>query len=153
MSPVVSTIGTPFHSTSKFLVDLLQPTLNKNQIRVKNSTSFVEEAKAWQIAADEIQVSFDVVNLYPSIPINKAIDAMMKMIIDDFDDIKTRTKLEVSDIRRLIELCLHKCYFLWENDIYVIDNAGPIGLSLSWLLWPNHISNFLKIKLSRMQWN
>ena len=30
----------------------------------------------------------------------------------------------------LIELCLSRCYFLYENDIYEIEDAGPIGLSL-----------------------
>jgi len=130
MRPVVSTIGTPFHSTSEFLVQLLQPMLNKNQIRVKNSTSFVEEAQTWEISPGEVQCSYDVVNLYPSVPIKKAIESMMEMIHDDWDDISTQTNLSEADIRNLLELCLQKCYFLWENDIYVIDDAGPIGLSL-----------------------
>ena len=45
MRPVVSTVGTAFYGTSKFLVDLLQPTLNKNLTRVNNSTSFADEAR------------------------------------------------------------------------------------------------------------
>ena len=56
MRTVVSTIGTPFYGTSKHLVQLIQPTLNKNEIRVVNSASFVEEAKGWEIAEDEVQV-------------------------------------------------------------------------------------------------
>ena len=130
MRPVVSTIGTPFYGSSKFLVDLIQPTLNKNEIRVKNSTCFVEEAKTWSISPDEVQVSYNVVNLYPSVPIKKAISAMIELINEDFQDIQTRTKLTVADIKILLELCLGKCYFLWEDKIYVIEDAGPIGLSL-----------------------
>ena len=130
MRNVVSTVGTPFHGTSKYLVDIIQPTLNKNKIRVKNSTTFVDEAKQWIIEHDEIQVSYDVVALYPSIPVKKAIDATIKLLEHDLEDMRTRTKLTITDIRKLLELCLNKCYFLYNDNIHVIDDAGPIGLSL-----------------------
>ena len=130
MRTVVSTIGTVSHGTSAFLVDLIQPTLDKNEIRIKNSSSFVEEAKTWVISQNEVQVSFDVVALYPSVPIAKAIDVMMDIISDDFEDVKTRTNLDISDIRILLQLCLAKCYFLWQDELYEIDDTGPIGLSL-----------------------
>ena len=87
MRTVVSTIGTVSHGTSAFLVDLIQPTLDKNEIRIKNSSSFVEEAKTWDISQNEVQVSFDVVSLYPSVPIARAIDVMMDIISNDFEDV------------------------------------------------------------------
>ena len=130
MRPVVSTVGTAFYGTSKFLVDLLQPTLNKNLTRVKNSTSFTDEAREWSIAEDEVQVSYDVVNLYPSVPIGRSIEVVMDLVSDNYDEISQRTKLSVSDIGKLLNLCLSKCYFLWDNKIFVIEDAGPIGLSL-----------------------
>jgi len=130
MRPVVSTLGTPFYGSSKYLVDLIQPTLNKNETRIKNSACFVEEAKNWNISPEETQVSYDVINLYPSVPIGKAITCVVDIINDDFTDVKTRTNLTIVDIKILLELCLSKCYFLYENAIYVIKDAGPIGLSL-----------------------
>ena len=63
MRLVVSTIGTPPHGISAYLVKVIQHTLNKNKTRLKNSTSFVEEAKSWNISPTEVQVSYDVVNL------------------------------------------------------------------------------------------
>ena len=130
MRTVVSTIGTVSHSMSKMLVKLIQPTLNKNSTRITNSTSFVCEAKSWNIEVNEIQVSYDVVALYPSIPISKAIKAIMDILHDDAVAIRSRTKLELADIKLMIELCLSKCYFLYESSIFTIDDAGPIGLSL-----------------------
>lgn len=130
MRTVVSTIGTAFHGTSAYLVELLQPTLNKNEIRVKNSSSFVEQAGTWTIDSDEIQVSYDVVALYPSVPIKRAIDAIMIILENDLLDLRSRTKLDMDDIRELLQLCLSKCYFLWNDKFYLIDDAGPIGLSL-----------------------
>ena len=114
MRTVVSTIGTAFYGTSKFLVDLIQPTLDKNEIRVKNSQSFVNEAKTWSISCDEVQTSYDVVALYPSVPIKKAIPAMVDIINSDFESVSTRTKLTIEDIRALMTLCLSKCYFFWK---------------------------------------
>ena len=45
MRVVVSTVGTPSYGASKLLVNLIQPLLNKNEVRIKNSSSFVNEAK------------------------------------------------------------------------------------------------------------
>ena len=130
MRTVVSTVGTVSHGIAEHLVQLIQPTLDKNQTRLKNSTTFVSEAREWDIETNEIQVSYDVVALYPSVPIQKAIDAITDILHDDIDHIKERTRLNLADIRMLIELCLSRCYFLYENDIYEIEDAGPIGLSL-----------------------
>ena len=149
MRPVVSTVGTAFYGTSKYLVDLLQPTLNKNLTRVKNSTSFAEEAREWSIAEDEIQVSYDVVNLYPSVPIGRSIKVVMDLVSDNYDEISERTKLSVLDIEKLLKLCLSKCYFLWDNKIFVIEDAGPIGLSLMVTMAEAYLQ-FLEAKALRM---
>ena len=70
MRVIVSTIGTPPYGISKYLVDIIQPTLNKNQHKVKNSKSFVSQAQTWKIEPDEIQVymmSQTFIHQYPSI--------------------------------------------------------------------------------------
>ena len=63
MRLIVSTKDTPPYGISKYLVDVIQPTLNKNHHKVKNSRSFVSQAHTWKIEPDEIQVSYDVTNL------------------------------------------------------------------------------------------
>ncbi|XP_065683266.1 uncharacterized protein LOC136096059 [Hydra vulgaris] len=79
---------------------------------------------------NEVQVSFDVVNLYPSIPIDEAIPVIIDILNNDIDDLKTQTKLFLVHIHQLIELSLSNCYFLYENKIRTIPISGPIGLSL-----------------------
>ena len=56
MRTIVSTIGTPAYGISKYLVEIIQLTLNKNNNKIQNSTSFVHEAKDWKIEPTEIQV-------------------------------------------------------------------------------------------------
>ena len=68
--------------------------------------------------------------MYPSIPIDKAITVLIDTLNNDLDDLNTRTKLTLTDIHKLTELCLSKSYFLYENKIRLLENAGPIGLSL-----------------------
>ena len=128
---IVSTVGTPAYKTSKYLVHIRQPTLNNNNdITIKNSAAFVEEAKKWKITQIEIQISFDVVAMYPSVPIKKAIIVIMDMLKDDIENLKTRTPLNLKHIKALMELCLENSYFLWNNQIRMLEDSGPIGLSL-----------------------
>ena len=83
--------GTAPYGTSKYLVNIIQPTLNKNKHRVINSSSFVNEAATWETTQEEIQVSFDVTNLYRSIPIDKAITVLIDTLNNDLDDLNTHT--------------------------------------------------------------
>ena len=55
-----------------------------------------------------MQVPYDLANLYPSIPIDKAIDVILQQLSEDYEDLKT-TKLTLVDIQQLIEL--------WDNVI------------------------------------
>ena len=125
MRNIVSTIGTPVHGLSKYLVNIIQPTLDKNEVRLKNSSAFVQRAKNWSISESEVQVSYDVVNMYPSIPIKEAIIIMVVTLNNDHT-IKQRCKLTMNEIKELIELCLSKCYFLWNDNFYELKNSGPI---------------------------
>lgn len=103
MGRIVVTIGAVPYETSKYLIDIIQPTLNKNENQVINSTSFENEAKTWNTNRLEIQVSYDVVNLYLSVPIDKAIAVLIDTLNNDIEKIKTCTKLTLTDIDKLRE--------------------------------------------------
>ena len=45
MQAIVSTSGTPSYNISQYLVELIQPTLNKSKYKITNSSPFVNEAK------------------------------------------------------------------------------------------------------------
>ena len=130
MRALVSTIGSPAYGTLKYLVKIIQSTLNKNKHRVLNSSSFVEEAKEWNISRSEIQTSFDVVNLYPLVPIDEAVAVIIEISNKDIDDLRKQTKLTLTDKHKLIELSLSTNYFIFENRVRILENPGPIGLAL-----------------------
>ena len=58
----------------------------------------------------------------------------MDQLKNDKDDLMKRTKLCLKDIYELAELCLSKCYFLWNNEIRILKNSVPIGLSFMVIL-------------------
>ena len=54
MRATVSTIGKTTLWNIRYLVDIIQPTLSKNQDKATNSRSFVSRVKTWRIKPDEI---------------------------------------------------------------------------------------------------
>ena len=53
----------------------------------------MEEAKKWNISPYKIQTCFDVVNLYPSVPVDEAVAIIIEVLNNDIDDLRKRTKL------------------------------------------------------------
>ena len=53
----------------------------------------------------------------------------MDTLNNDKEHIQERTKLTLTDINKLTELCLSKCYFFYENNLRLFQNSRPIGLS------------------------
>ena len=72
--------------------------LNKNNNKIPKSISFLHEANDWKIEPTEIQVSYDVVNLYPSVPLDRSIQVIVEFLPDDHVQLKKRTKLNLTDI-------------------------------------------------------
>ena len=95
---IVSTIGTVPYGTSKYLVEIIQPTLNKSKRCVINSSSFVNEVATWETTQAEIQVSYDGINLYLSILIDEGITFLMDTLS------KHLYKLPLTDIHKFMEL-------------------------------------------------
>ena len=74
-------------------------------------------------------------------------------MLSDDEELPSRTKLIIMEIKKLIDLCLSNCYFLWENNIHQLDNSGPIGLALmvviSEAFLQHHEANALATALNR----
>ena len=90
---------------------MIQTTLKKSKYKITNSSSIVNEAKNWLVKRNEVQVSYDIINLYASVPINKTLDVLIDQLNNNKDDLMKITKLCLKDISELAELCLRKCYF------------------------------------------
>ena len=95
---------------------MIQLMLNKNNNKVQSSTSFVHKAKEWKIEPTKIQVSYDVINLNPSVLLDKSIRVIIEFLQEDLKQLLiNRTKLNLTDIYQLLELYLSEFYFLCNN--------------------------------------
>ncbi|KAL9961061.1 hypothetical protein ACROYT_G029941 [Oculina patagonica] len=74
LRPINSCIGAPTYELSKYLASLLKHLVNETEYSVKNDKQFAEFVSDQEVADDELVVSFDVVSLFTSIPIDMAID-------------------------------------------------------------------------------
>ena len=71
----------------------------------------------------EVQVSYGLANLNPSVPTDKTIKVLIGTLNNDKEQFKERTKLKLRDIHRLTELCLSNCYFLYENSLRLFQDS------------------------------
>ncbi|XP_065662967.1 uncharacterized protein LOC136085574 [Hydra vulgaris] len=149
MRIIVSTIGSPTNKLSNYLANLIQPTSNLNKTKLRNSKQFVECAQSWYIDPGELQVSFDIVNLYPSIPVKESIDILLEQLRNSP---VFKSKLSFSEIKILLDLCLSNCYFLHESNIHTLEDAGPIGLSLMVVMAESFLQHYEEKALLQAQY-
>ena len=90
----------------------------------------MEEAKEWNISPNEIQTSFDVVNLNPSVPNDEGVSVIIEILNNDIDDLRKRTKLILTDIHKLIELCFSTTYFIFDSRVRILEKSSLIALVL-----------------------
>ena len=91
---------------------------------------FINEAKESTTDTYEIQVSSDDVNLYLLVPLGNAIEEIIEFLLDEYINLTTRTKLNLTNIHKLLEICLCEYYFLYNNDIWKLHYPEPTRLSI-----------------------
>ena len=125
---VVSFIGSPYENVAKTLVPILRKLQGRSGHYVKNSIELKEKMKGWTIQRDEILVSYDVEKLYPSIPIQKALD-LIENLLKCKPDLQEITTMSVQSIMKLLKWTFKLTYCEYGGNHYTLD-CGPIGLSI-----------------------
>jgi hypothetical protein len=81
MRPITSYVDSPWLNISRWLLNELKSIQPLEGLAIKNSIDFIEKVKDITVADDEILVSFDVVSLFPSIPIDEALQNMNDWLV------------------------------------------------------------------------
>jgi hypothetical protein len=129
LRPITSSISFPTYNLSKHLVIVLSP-LIKGRYTVRNSTDFSKRIKDMSISTDEVMVSFDVVSLFTSIPVNLALKITRDKLESD-RELSTRTEMSVSNILKLLEFVLTNSYFTYKNEYYQQTSGCAMGSPIS----------------------
>ena len=95
---------------------------------MKNSRQLKEQLKEWTVQRDEILTSYDVEALYPSIPIDKALDLIENLLMSK-PNLQEITTFSIGSIMKLLHWIFALTYCEYDGKHYVLD-CGPIGLSV-----------------------
>ena len=127
LRPVISNIGTATYELSKYLADLLKP-LTKSEYSIDSTKDFVGRIRSKSIHQDYELISFDVVSLFTSVPLDFTIQLILDKI---YRDKLIHTKLKREEMKKLLETCTKEMHFSFNNVIYrQIDGVAmgsPLG--------------------------
>jgi hypothetical protein len=110
MRAIVSGIGSPCHKIARYLLRLISPLAGKSNSHFNNSMDFIEQVKGVKMERNDEMVSFDVVNLFTSVPRTEAMKELRHRLGRDHK-LLDRTVLGVEKLMALINLCLDTTYF------------------------------------------
>ena len=114
LRPITSCINAPTYNVSRHLASILSPLLEEKYL-VTSSVVFAQHVRDQPITEDEIMVSFNVVALFTSIPLDLALQIVCEKLQQDFT-LTERTDISVTNIMRLLEFVLKNSFFTYEQE-------------------------------------
>lgn len=133
----MSNINSPSYNIAQWLLKELNKVSPPKGLYIKNSLELVDTLKNITLDDDDILVSFDVINLFPSIPIDKSISAM--------DEWLSQNNLNC-DLKNLYiettKLCMNHSFFQFNNVYYKQTFGTSMGNPLSPLMAELFMSKF-----------
>lgn len=97
LRPICSSINSPAYGLCRFVVDILKNLTKDSKYNVKDAVEFKNRVNNTRIEKDEILISFDVVSLFPSIPVNLALNIIKNKwhILEKYTNIPQQLFLDI----------------------------------------------------------
>ncbi|XP_075157825.1 uncharacterized protein LOC142231091 [Haematobia irritans] len=124
LRPICSSIDSPSYNLCKYIVGILRNITLDSKYNVKDSADFKTRLENMTIEDDEVLISFDVVSLFPSIPVKLAIQTIERKwtIIEQYTNMTKDLFID------LITFCIKDTrYFKFEDKIYEQLKGMPMG--------------------------
>ncbi|KFD62914.1 hypothetical protein M514_24954 [Trichuris suis] len=98
---------------------------------VKNSRQFCAEIKMITLRPSDILVSYDVKDLFTSIPMDITLNAL-ENLLDKDSTLSQRTSLKAFHVKKLVSFCMKEAnYFRFGEQCFMQNSGAPMGSSLS----------------------
>ncbi|KFD46131.1 hypothetical protein M513_12997 [Trichuris suis] len=105
--------------------------VGRQQSAVKNSKTFCGELKSINLGPTDIMVSYDVKDLFTSLPIPETLQILLELLSSD-ETLPQRTKLNPFHIVNLCSFCMLEANTLhFQGSFYKQENGAPMGSPLS----------------------
>ncbi|KFD58240.1 hypothetical protein M514_01003 [Trichuris suis] len=119
----------PQHHAGTWL--LLKEHHPRRESAVTNCTTFVEQILLFEISSNDILVSYDVEDLFASVPIPYTLNVLQELLYTDHT-LPWRTKLSPFQIVQLVSFCmLEGNFFHFQGCFYRQKGGAPMGSPLS----------------------
>ena len=130
LRPIVSCIDSPCQKLARYLLPILTPLTGSTSSFVLNSHNFIEHIKDLKIGENSTMGSFDVVNLFTTTPVHRALERTRELLEKD-DKLGERTSHTVDNIMEMITVCVTNTYFQFGSDFYKQKKGMAMGSPLS----------------------
>jgi hypothetical protein len=130
LRPVVAFINAPTYRAAKFTAGILNGLHVPSEHYTKNSTELRLELESKGLTDEALMVSFDVVSLYTSIPIDLAIQATVRMLTDK-DANSLPGGITKEDVITLTTFCLNNSFFTFRGTYYKQVKGLAMGSPIS----------------------
>jgi ribosomal protein L30E len=114
---IVSSVGSPCHPLARFILEIIKPLAGRSNSHLMNSQDLIQKLGKIKLTHGEVLCSFDVCNLFPSIPRKEAVKVLQEGLERD-SKLIDRTMLTVEKIIELVELCVNSTYFQRRRLLY-----------------------------------
>jgi hypothetical protein len=139
--PIVSGRDSITAPISKHLAHILTPITIKTPHQVQDSLHLKDQLTNFTISDTHVLVSFDISNMYPSIPHAPAIAAIRRLLQQD-PTLKSRTTMSIDHIISLLEAILQLAHYQWLGVYYAQTECCAIGDSTSTPLSNTYMTEF-----------
>jgi len=124
---IVSSIDSPLHSLSNFLHKILINAVEVPSSHIKNSFELVNKLSNTTLKPNYTVISLDVVSLFTNIPMQLAVNSILKR----WDRISNSTKITQEEFVNGIKLIINSTFFTFDNRVYKQIFGTPMGSPLS----------------------
>ena len=104
--------------------------MGKTEYHLKNSTDLRDKVKELKLEKDKCMISHDVTSLFTKVPMDDALRVIRSRLEND-DNLKDRTNLNVDDIMELMTIICDRTYFSFQGQLYEQCFGTPMGSPLS----------------------
>ena len=100
----------------------------KNNRSIKSNDEFINKISKIKLQRQYKLASFDLVNMYTNIPINKTITILEKLLHEN----KTLKPIAIRELIQLLKIILNQNYFSFNNQYFIQKQRFNNGITFIW---------------------
>ena len=133
LRPIVSSRGSITYQVAKVLAYIIKSLVVQSPHHLKNTQHFIQQLKGKRLEPGEVITSFDVKDLFTSVPVAPSIQIVKQKLQHD-PTLPQRTSMSKQQITTLLEFCLTNTYFLFQSKYYEQVQGAAMGSPISPLI-------------------